>query len=489
MKKKVSKWVILPLAVSLLVPSLVANAADSAPKTSADFKDLAGLDAALQAKIDALLAKGIFDGVGNGTFGIDQNMTRAQMAKIITKIYEIPVDNSIKTSSFSDVGGENGSNAWAIAYIEAAKKAGIINGMGDNTFNPADNATLGQLATALVKGLGQSVSISGTPWYADAISKAVANKILPEGSDGKNLATRSDLVVGAYGGQQAYEVIKKEQEEANKPTTPTTPTSNGDTTAPSITAATVNGRNVTVSDGVNGAISFKSSAYLTAGTLSVSEASTLIITAIEGINLTDYPSLSLSQSLASGSNTLDLISKLAALDPQDDGVSMALLNQFDANHDGLVITGTLRDGSSNSRTVTLTIKADDIAPNLTGATVNGNNVTINSNNGSITILSGYLTAGTITSNEDATLTIDSIQNVELSDYPSLSFTQQLVGGTASSLNLITKLGELDHQGDGVSVSYLKLLGNDPYQLVVSGTLTDAAGNANEVSITFYWDLA
>ncbi|SFT23773.1 S-layer homology domain-containing protein [Paenibacillus sp. BC26] len=481
MKKKVSKWVILPLAVSLLVPSLVAQAAT---KTSADFTDLKDLDAATKAKLDALLAKGIFEGTGSDNFGITDAMNRAQFAKVAALIFGLKVDTSLKSSSFSDVGGTDGTNGWAIPYIEAAKKAGLMNGVGDDKFAPNGTTNMGQLATVFVRGLGGKVDVTKTPWYSDALKQAIDLKLIDAGVDGSKIATRADLVVGAYSGQQAYEVIKKAQEEANKPNPPLYA---GDTTAPSITAATVNGRDVTVSGGTTGTISFKSSAYLTAGTLSVSEASTLTITAIEGINLTDYPSLSFSQSLASGSNTLDLISKLAALDPQDDGVSMALLNQFDTNHDGLVITGTLRDGSSNSRTVTLTIKADDIAPNLTAATVNNLAVDLDGNDGEITITSGYLTAGTITANEDAKLTITSIQNVNLSSYPSLSFEQQLVGGTASSLNLITKLGELDSQGDGVSVSYLKLLGNNNNQLVVSGTLADAAGNSSPVSITFYWN--
>ncbi|SDW98110.1 S-layer homology domain-containing protein [Paenibacillus sp. CF384] len=484
MKKKASKWLLLPLGVSLLVPGVAAHAESTTVKTSADFTDLAGLDAATKAKIDALLAKGVFEGQGTETFGIQDNMNRAQFAKVAALIFGLKVDTSVKTSSFSDVT----TDFWAIPFIEAAKKAGLMDGVGDNKFAPSGTTNMGQLATVFVRGLGGKVDVTKTPWYSDAITQAIDKKILPAGVDGSKLATRQDLVIGAYGGQQAFEEIKKAQEEANKPTPPTTPVyGGGDTTAPSITAATVNGRNVTVTGGVNGSISFKSSAYLTEGTLSVSEASTLTITAIEGITLTDYPSLSLTQSLASGSNTLDLIDKLGALDPQEDGVSVSLLKQLDTNHDGLVVTGTLRDGSSNSSTVTLTIKADDAAPNLTAANVNSLPVDLDGNDGTITITSGYLTAGDITSNEDATLTITSIQNVNLASYPSLSFTQQLVGGTASSLNLITKLGALDAQGDGVSVSYLKQLGGNNNQLVVTGTLTDAAGNSSAVTLTFYWN--
>ncbi|AZN39023.1 S-layer homology domain-containing protein [Paenibacillus albus] len=199
MKRKYSKWLLLPLAASLLLPSAVSAAdAPSTVKTSADFKDLSGLDAALKAKIDALLAKGVFDGVGNDTFDITANMTRAQFAKVVSKVFDLNVDPSATSSSFSDVS----TSDWATPFIEAAKKAGIIDGMGDGTFNPSANVTMGQLATGLVKGLGEKPSTTGTPWYADAISKAIDKNILPDGTDGSKLATRADLVVGSYG---AYE--------------------------------------------------------------------------------------------------------------------------------------------------------------------------------------------------------------------------------------------------------------------------------------------
>jgi hypothetical protein len=181
----------------------------TATKTSKDFKDLAGQDAALLAKIDALLAKGVFEGVSNDTFGIDQNMTRAQFAKVLDLIYGINVDMNVKTSSFTDVKADDAANGWAIPYVEAAKKAGLIDGMTDTTFAPGDNVTLGQFATALVKGLGKKVDVTGTPWYADAIKQAVELKILPEGTDGSKVATRADLVVGAYGAQQAYADLNK----------------------------------------------------------------------------------------------------------------------------------------------------------------------------------------------------------------------------------------------------------------------------------------
>ncbi|WP_135546849.1 S-layer homology domain-containing protein [Paenibacillus cymbidii] len=197
---------IVAIGTHLMLPGLAA-AEVPATKTSADFQDLQGIDAALKTKIDALLSKGVFEGVSDDSFGIDENATRAQFAKVLTLIYGVKVDDSVTTSSFADVRADDAANGWAIKYIEAAKKAGLIDGKSDTTFDPGANTTLGEFATAIVKGLGVKPDMTGTPWYADAVKQAIDKKVLPEDTDGAKLATRSDLVIGSYGGQQVYEKI------------------------------------------------------------------------------------------------------------------------------------------------------------------------------------------------------------------------------------------------------------------------------------------
>ncbi|SDO62168.1 S-layer homology domain-containing protein [Paenibacillus sp. yr247] len=178
-------------------------------KTSKDFKDLAGLDATVTAKIDAMLAKGYFEGTAADSFGIKENMTRAQFAKVLVLVSGVKVDNTVKVSSFDDVKADDTANGWAIPFIEAAKKAGLVDGKTDKTFDPGANVTLGEFATALVKGLGKKVDTTGTPWYADAVKQAIAAKVLPEGTDGAAFATRADLVVGAFTADAAISAMGK----------------------------------------------------------------------------------------------------------------------------------------------------------------------------------------------------------------------------------------------------------------------------------------
>ncbi|MDQ0872165.1 hypothetical protein QFZ77_000824 [Paenibacillus sp. V4I3] len=178
-------------------------------KTSKDFKDLAGLDATVTAKIDAMLAKKYFEGTADDSFGIKENMTRAQFAKVLVLVAGIKVDDTVKTSSFDDVKADDKANGWAIPFIEAAKTAGLVDGKTDKTFDPGANVTLGEFATALVKGLGIKPDTTGTPWYADAVKQAVEKKLLPEGTDGSKFATRADLVVGAFQADAAIQSVGK----------------------------------------------------------------------------------------------------------------------------------------------------------------------------------------------------------------------------------------------------------------------------------------
>ncbi|MEW9701115.1 S-layer homology domain-containing protein [Paenibacillus sp. SI8] len=204
---KLTTLAISAIAFSMLSSAALANPSQTAAAaaSTSDFTDLAGIDAGLKAKIDAMISAGIFEGVSNTSFGLTQNMTRAQFAKVATLIYGIKVDPTVKVSSFSDVLAGDSANGWAIPYIEAAKKAGLIDGVTDTTFVPGDSVTTGQLDTVLLKGLGKKVSVTGTPWYSDAVKQATGLGIHAASKAGDQSATRSDLVLSSYAAQGAFQ--------------------------------------------------------------------------------------------------------------------------------------------------------------------------------------------------------------------------------------------------------------------------------------------
>lgn len=195
MKKGLTMITTAAVALSMLASTAMANTT----KTTSDYKDLANVESGLKTKLDTLLAKGIFEGVSEDSFGISQNMTRAQFAKVAALVFGLKVDTTVQTSSFKDVLANDPANGWAIPYIEAAKKAGLIDGMTDTTFAPGENVTVGQLDTVFLKGLGKTVNTTSTPWFTDAVKQAKEANIHPADKAGDAVATRADLVVGAYG--------------------------------------------------------------------------------------------------------------------------------------------------------------------------------------------------------------------------------------------------------------------------------------------------
>ena len=61
--------------------------------TSQTLKDL---DAATKAKFDAMITAGIFDGVTDTTFGLKDEMNRAQFAKVAALIMGLEVNKDLK---------------------------------------------------------------------------------------------------------------------------------------------------------------------------------------------------------------------------------------------------------------------------------------------------------------------------------------------------------------------------------------------------------
>lgn len=97
-----------------------------------------------KAAIEALAARKIINGMGDGTFAPDKNMTRAEFATITVKALGLtPKANN----SFTDVK----SSDWFAPYVGTANSYGIVNGVGDNKFNPSGTITRQESATMVAR--------------------------------------------------------------------------------------------------------------------------------------------------------------------------------------------------------------------------------------------------------------------------------------------------------------------------------------------------
>ena len=132
-----------PLASGAGLPGKNADV-KAAPVTAAGttFSDVKSH--ANKTAIEALAARQIINGMGDGTFAPDKNMTRAEFATITVKALGLtPKANN----SFTDVK----SSDWFAPYVGTANTYGIVNGVGDGTFNHAGTITRQEAATMVAR--------------------------------------------------------------------------------------------------------------------------------------------------------------------------------------------------------------------------------------------------------------------------------------------------------------------------------------------------
>ena len=110
--------------------------------------------------IEVLQAVGIMVGDEGGNFNPDQNVTRNEMAVIMSNLMDYRVATYAGTSPFTDV------PSWAEPYVAACYTNGIVAGTSATTFGGNDTVTAGQAALMLMKALGyfQYQSDFGSDW-------------------------------------------------------------------------------------------------------------------------------------------------------------------------------------------------------------------------------------------------------------------------------------------------------------------------------------
>ncbi len=150
MKKYLKKVISAVAALALSVSSFAAMAAVSYPDT---------VDHQHESAINMLSALGIVEGFEDGTFHPDELVTRAQMAAMVLRAKNNFNAENNKTQVFNDVPADN----WAAGWIATAASQGIVNGTGNNNFDPDLNVTYEQTVKMLVSMLnyGDWAEMSG----------------------------------------------------------------------------------------------------------------------------------------------------------------------------------------------------------------------------------------------------------------------------------------------------------------------------------------
>ena len=118
--------------------------------------------------IEVLEAVGIMIGDENGDFNPDQNVTRNEMAVVMSNLMEYNVASYKDTSPFTDV------PSWAEPYVAACWTNGITAGTSATTYGGSDTVTTAQAALMLMKALGyfQYASDFGSDWQLATTQQA-----------------------------------------------------------------------------------------------------------------------------------------------------------------------------------------------------------------------------------------------------------------------------------------------------------------------------
>ncbi|MNM27325.1 Cellulosome-anchoring protein precursor [compost metagenome] len=106
--------------------------------------------------IEILASNGVINGYSDGTFRADRKITRAEMVAMISKILILQESKSGEAHTFVDVAPQH----WANKIIEEATTAGIIQGKGQNRFEPDANLTRAEALTVIMRVLREDPIIN-----------------------------------------------------------------------------------------------------------------------------------------------------------------------------------------------------------------------------------------------------------------------------------------------------------------------------------------
>ena len=179
MKKLLAMVLALVMTLSLAVS---ANAA---------FKDDKSISDDYAESVAVLNGMGVFKGYEDGSFKPEGNITRAEVATIIYRIYTADVAKNDKSglyatyNKFSDMAGAG----WAQGYIGYCANASLVKGYPDGTFKPSGNVTGYEVLAMILRAVGydKNNEFSGADWALHVAQTAQQLGVLD------NVAKTTDL--------------------------------------------------------------------------------------------------------------------------------------------------------------------------------------------------------------------------------------------------------------------------------------------------------
>lgn len=204
-----------------------------------------------QQAFDALAAKGILNGYPDGQAHLEKDLTRAEFAKIVTKLFgltEVTGKLSYKDKGYT-------ATNWAVPYIEAVTAANLMQGKDTvkGLFDYNGKVTVEEVAAVLFRALKleqpTTTDNSASVW-AKGYAQAVINAgLVAQTTNFKANATRSLVVETAYAVDQlsVKPTLTVASAEAVSPTSVVVTFSDKTTQTVELTTALVEGVETTIS--------------------------------------------------------------------------------------------------------------------------------------------------------------------------------------------------------------------------------------------------
>ena len=126
--------------------------------------------------IDKLATEGIISGYGDGRFGPDNTITRAEILKILFWAKWVRPTGELE-SCFGDIW----ANVWYHAYVCEGVKLGVVKGFEDGTFKPNNPVTVLEALAMGLRMYGLAPE-NGNPWYVPYQDFAMRNGLLDSAS-------------------------------------------------------------------------------------------------------------------------------------------------------------------------------------------------------------------------------------------------------------------------------------------------------------------
>lgn len=210
MKKVVNSVLASALALTVAPMAFAAEeAATTAPKMDAD----------MEKTVKRLEALGLVTGYGNGDYGVERTITRAEFATLVVRARGL--EQGAKLAQFSNTYTDVRSTDWFAGFVNVASGEEIVKGFPDKSFKPQNQVTYAEAVTMIVRALGYEPAVKGV-WPNSMISKASELNIARSITTPNNAATRGDIFKmldnslrvdlmerKGYGTEATYEITKE----------------------------------------------------------------------------------------------------------------------------------------------------------------------------------------------------------------------------------------------------------------------------------------